>query len=668
MPKTPSREIVERYESLKKAINYHRRLYHVEDREEISAEALDSLKYELSNIEGEYPSLITPDSPSQRVAGKPLPEFKKVRHSVPQWSFNDAFTPEDIRAFDERVRRALPEGAKPTYTCELKIDGLKIVLTYERGLLQTAATRGDGVVGEDVTQNVRTIESVPLRLERDIDIVVEGEVWMSKANLLRLNRERKKEGEPPFANPRNVAAGSVRQLDPKIAAARKLDNFIYDVASAAVKIPDTQFEELQFLSSLGFKVNKHFEHLKDVDGVIAFWKKWAKKKEHEEYLLDGIVLKVNEKKYQDILGYTGKAPRFAVAFKFAPEQVTTILEDIAFQVGRTGVITPVAHLRPVLVAGSTVSRATLHNEDQIKKLDVRIGDTVILQKAGEVIPEIVGVVKEMRTHKQKPFHWPTHIAACGGGGEIERVPGAAAWRCVNRNSFVQERRRLYHFVSKHAFDIDGLGPRIIDVLVQRDLVATPDDIFTLRHGDLEALPHFKEKAIDNLLGAIEKGRKVSLARLLIALSIDHVGEETAYDIGNHFGSIEKIKEASVADFEAIEGVGPIVARSLHTWMHTPMQKAFLTRLLKQVHIESSGTKRIGGVFFGKTVVLTGTLSNMSRDEAKEGIRMRGGDVSSSVSKEVDYVVAGENPGSKYEKARSLGVRIVSEEEFQKMLL
>ncbi len=392
------------YEKLKKTINRYRTLRHVYGREELSEEAEDSLKYQLAKIEEKYPELITPDSPSQRVGGRALAQFKKVRHKVAQWSFNDAFTPDDIREFDARVRRFLKDDfgdVVPEYVCELKIDGLKIVFEYEKGVLKTAATRGNGLVGEDVTHNIRTIESVPLSLERPVDIIVEGEVWLSTKNLEALNREREREGEPLFANPRNAAAGAVRQLDPKIAAARKLDVFIYDVAQTSEAFPATQWEELDYLRGLGFKVNENAELARNVDEAIAYWEKWKKRGRHQEYWIDGAVLKVNEKRHELALGYTGKAPRFAIAFKFPAEQVTTVVENIAFQVGRTGVITPVAHLKPVSVAGTTVSRATLHNEDQIRRLDVRVGDTVVLQKAGDVIPEIVQVVPEMRTGKEK---------------------------------------------------------------------------------------------------------------------------------------------------------------------------------------------------------------------------------------------------------------------------
>src|SRR3990167_8360494 len=489
------KDIRAHYNKLKTGINRYRTLYHVYDKEEISQEALDSLKHELTELEEKYPELIAPDSPSQRVAGKPLPGFKKVRHTVAQWSFNDAFSPDELREFDVRVKRFLKsvgENTHPTYVCELKIDGLKIVFTYEKGILKTAATRGDGLVGEDVTHNIKTIESVPLSLSRPIDIVVEGEVWMSSKNLEALNKARAKEGEPLFANPRNAAAGSIRQLDPKIAASRKLDVFIYDMAQTSEKFPETQAEELEYMRKLGFKVNPHHVLAKNIEEAIDFWESWKKKGRHQEYWLDGVVVKVNEKKYEERLGYTGKAPRFAIAFKFPAEQVTTIVENIILQVGRTGTLTPVAHLKPVSVGGSVVSRATLHNEDEIKRLDVRIGDTVILQKAGDVIPDIVSVVPELRPKNSKPYRFPTHVDACGGDGRIERIPGMAAWRCVNKNSVAAERRKLYYFAGKQAFDIDGLGPKVIDLLLDNHLISNPAHLFTLKRGDLLVLPRFGE--------------------------------------------------------------------------------------------------------------------------------------------------------------------------------
>jgi DNA ligase (NAD+) len=674
--------VIDRLKKLKSAIEKYRYEYHVLDKTPISEAALDSLKHELVEIETKYPELVTPDSPSQRVAGKPLPEFTKVEHQVPQWSFNDAFSEDEIREFSARTKRFLKSetaGGKgavsPTYTLEHKIDGLKIVLTYEKGLLKLAATRGDGTVGEDVTENVKTIESVPLRLTQPVDIIVEGEVWMSKSQLTILNKKRAKDNLEPFANPRNLAAGSIRQLDPKIVAERKLQTFIYYIARYNT-MPATQHGSLEFLRELGFKVNPYWKHVKTVEDIVAYWKEWHKKMPKQDYNADGIVVKVDELTLQTTLGYTGKAPRWGIAFKFPAEQVTTVLEDIVFQVGRTGVVTPVAHLRPVLVAGSTVSRATLHNEDEIKRLDVRIGDTVILQKAGDVIPDIVSVVHELRPKDSKPFVWPTHVAACGVGdgtgadvardaGRIERIPGQAAWRCVAKDSYAQIKRRFYHFVSKHCFDIDGLGPKIIDVLLEHNLIATFDDIFTLKRGDLLALPRFAEQSVDNLLAAIETARKVTLSRFLAGLSIPQVGEETAYDIAKHFGTIDRVAGATFEEIEAIYGVGPVVAQAVYDWFRVGENKKLVAHLLKQVKIEK--IKNTDSKIAGKTFVFTGTLPTLDRIAAEEMVRERGGHAGSSVSKKTDYLVAGENAGSKLATAGELGVKIISEEDFSKML-
>ncbi|MFQ5661813.1 MAG: NAD-dependent DNA ligase LigA [Candidatus Paceibacteria bacterium] len=661
-----TKNIKERYEKLKETIDYHRYLYHVKDTQEISAEALDSLKNELAKIEEQYPELVTSDSPTQRVAGEPLKEFKKIKHKVAQWSFNDAFDENDIKNFDERVKRILGENINPTYTCELKIDGLKVVLEYEKGLLKTAATRGDGKVGEDVTANVRTIESIPLKLKKDIDVIVEGEVWLGKKSLEKINKKKEKDLEPPFANPRNAAAGSIRQLDPQVVADRNLDSFIYDIALSSEEIPDNQFDELKLLQDLGFKVNRNFKFCKNIGESIDFWKQWKGKIEKQDYLIDGVVIKVNERQYQEKIGYTGKAPRFAIAFKFPAEQVTTQVEDIVLQVGRTGVLTPVAHLKPVSVAGSTVSRATLHNEDEIKRLDVRVGDTVILQKAGDVIPDIVSVLKEMRTGKEKEYKFPKKVAAGGGDGSIERIPGQAAYRCVNNNSFIQQKRKFQYFVSKKAYNIEGLGPRIIDQLMEKNLVSTFDDIFTLKKGDLLELEGFAEKSADNLLRDIEEAKQIELGRFLISLSIDQVGEETAYDLAEHFGTLKNIQNASKEELENIEGVGGIVAESIYNWFKDKENRKLLNHILKHIKIKEKKISMQGRTLYGKSFVLTGTLS-MSRDEAKAKIRSLGGNVSSSVSKKVDYIVAGKNPGSKYDDAKELGTKILNEGEFIELI-
>lgn len=678
IPSTKS-EARERLVSLRKTIEHHRYLYHVLNKSEISSEALDALKHELVLIEGAYPDLITPDSPSQRVAGAPLKGFKKVRHTVEQWSFNDAFNAEEMRDFDKRVKNMLARQApplaktpraglggrtEPSYVCELKIDGLKVVLTYENGLLKTAATRGDGVVGEDVTANIKMIESIPLSLNEKVSGVFEGEVWMGKKTLERVNKEEVKAGRPPYANPRNLAAGTIRQLDPKIVKARSLDVFIYDITAYDKEIPNTQEKELELLQKLGFKVNDHFTECKTIEDVIAYWEKWQKHAPKEDYWIDGVVVKVNEKEYQDALGYTGKAPRFGIAFKFPAEQVTTVLEDIVLQVGRTGVVTPVAHLRPVSVAGSVVSRATLHNEDEIARLDVRIGDTVILQKAGDVIPDIVAVVKEMRTGKEKKFVFPKFVEDTDGTtSPIERIPGQAAHRATNKNMFAQKRRKFYYFVSKKGFNIDGCGPKVIDALLDAGLISNFDDLFTLSLGDVLALPRFAELSAKNLIEAIDNARVVTLAKFLTALSIEHVGEETARDIAEVFGSIEKIKKASFDDFNNIYGVGEVVARSLADWFRDTHHSALLDRLLSKIKIENERSKIKSQKLVGKTFVLTGTLATLGRDEAKDLVRALGGEVVESVSSKTSFVVAGENPGSKYERAKKLNIPILSEQEF-----
>lgn len=664
-------EAQKRLEKLKNTINHHRYQYHVLDKEEITPEALDSLKDELYKIEQKYPDLVTPDSPSQRVEGKPLNTFKKITHKVAQWSFNDAFSKDDIYDFDKRVKKFLKEdiGERDdiAYTCELKIDGLKVILEYENGMLKSAATRGDGKVGEDVTANIKTIESIPLSLNKKIDAVFEGEIWMGKRGLKTLNKKRKKEGQEQFANPRNAAAGSIRQLDPKIAAARPLDSFIYDMPYSNSSIPETQFEELAELQDLGFKVNKNFKLCKSVDEIITFWKQAQKLKDKEDYHIDGIVIKVNKRSYQKTLGFTGKAPRFAIAFKFPAQQVQTVVEDIVFQVGRTGIITPVAHLRPVSVAGSVVSRATLHNEDQIQKLDVRIGDTVILQKAGDVIPEIVSVLIEMRTGKEKKFVFPKHVPACGGDCRIERAVGQSAYRCVNKNSFAQQKRKLYHFVSKKALNIDGVGPKILDLLIEHNLVSTYDDIFTVTKGDLLELPGFKEKAAENVLSSIEKSRNVELPRLIIGLSIDHVGDETAHDIVNNFKTIQNIEKASIETLSKIEGIGEIVAQSLSAWFKSTDNKKLMKRLLKQITVKELKKINRKSTISDKTFVVTGTLDSLTREEIHEKIRDAGGDVSSSVSENTDFVVVGKNPGSKYDDAKKHGISILGEKEFLNLL-
>lgn len=667
------KEVIIRAEKLRQTIDKHRHLYHTKDAPEISDEAYDSLVLELENIEGDYPELRTFDTPTERVGGEPLKEFVKVPHEVRQWSYDDVFDFESLKKWDKKVRNFISKvglsGEVVEYCCELKIDGLKVILTYENGVLVRGATRGDGTVGEDVTQNIQTIRNIPLSLHKNISLIAVGEIWIGQNELQRINKERVKIGEAEYANTRNLAAGTIRQLDPKMVSSRNLQSFVYDLEKIDGNVPKTQSDELEFLHSYGFQINPHVGVFDSLEGVQKYYTEWSKKRDKLDYGLDGIVIKINSRKIQDALGYTGKSPRWGVAYKFPAEQVTTVVEDIVLQVGRTGVLTPVAHLRPALVAGSTVSRATLHNEDEIRRLDVRIGDTVILQKAGDVIPDIVEVVKDLRPQNSKPFIWPTHVPLCGGDGAIERVPGQAAWMCVNKNSFEQHKRKLYHFVSKGAFNIEKMGPKVVDVLLRENLISDYTDIFTLKKGDLLALPRFGEKSVDNLLSSIEKSRTVTFARFIIGLSILNVGEETAIDLAKNFGTIEKLGSATVADLEAIEGIGPIVAQSVFDFFRDKNNQKVVKDLLKQIEIvEIRNTKyEIRGKLEGKTFVLTGTLQTMTRDEAKEKIRSLGGDVSSSVSKETDYVVAGENPGSKKENAEKLGVPVLDEDTFLQLL-
>jgi DNA ligase (NAD+) len=678
-PAMNKQEAKNRLEKLRESIEHHRYQYHVLDNPEISDVAYDSLERELIEIEATFPDLITADSPSHRVSGKVLDKFEKVTHKVAQWSFNNVFDEKELMEFDNRVRRMFNKEvgknlSQVDYVCELKIDGLKIVFEYEKGILQKAATRGDGTVGEDVTENIRTIASVPLKLKKPVDIIVEGEVYLSLKEFERINKELEKRGEEVYANPRNLAAGTLRQLDSKIVASRKLSVFIYDIAQYE-KTPDTQLKELQELESLGFTVNKNYKLCQNIDEVAQYWKTWDKKKHQQNYQIDGVVIKVNENEIQEVLGYTGKAPRFAVAFKFPAEQVTTVVEDIVLQVGRTGVITPVAHLKPVLVAGSNVSRATLHNEDEIKRLDVRVGDTVILQKAGDVIPQIVKVLLELRPKNAKPYIFPKKVLECGGDGSIERIPGQVAYRCVDKNSVIMQRRKLYYFASKGAFDIDHCGPKIIDLLMDNNLVVNAVDLFTLKKGDLLTLPRFAEKSADNLIEAIEGARKVTLARLITALSIDNVGEETAVLLAETFKKLEKIQSATYDELNKINGIGEVVAQSIVAWFKNAENKKFLEALLKEIEIENK--KVLSGnlissdvdnnIFNGKTVVLTGTMEKYDRDQAKEIIRALGGNISSSVSIKTDFVVAGESAGSKLDKATELGVKILTEGEFLKMI-
>lgn len=660
------KEVRERVLKLRKEVSRLRDLYHKKDISEISDEALDSLKHELSEIEKKYPELLTPDSPTQTVSGGVKSGFTKVTHKVRQWSFNDVFSNEELESFDTRIKKDL-NVKNVEYYVEEKIDGVKVILEYVDGVLKTAATRGDGVVGEEITNNVKTISSLPQKLKKPVSIIVEGEVYLETKELTRINKERKKNKEELYANPRNLVAGSLRQLDSSVTSSRELKLFIYDIAEYEYKIK-TQEEENKILIQLGFPVNKKGLLCKTVKDIVSVWEKSDKEKEKLSYWIDGIVIKVNNRSYQEHLGYTGKAPRFAVAFKFPAEQVTTVLEEIEFQIGRTGVITPVANLREVSVAGTKVSRATLHNEDQINRLDVRIGDTVVIRKAGDIIPEIVEVVKNLRPKNAKRFVWPKKVEGCGGDGSIERLEGDSVWRCIDKNSFELNVRRLAHFTSKKALDIDGLGERTVRLLVEKELVQSYADFYRLTKDMIISLEGFKEKSTDNLLESIKLKRNVELSRFLFGLSIDGVGQEVAILLSEHFGSIDAIFKAKKEEIENIYGVGSALADSIVKWGKDEKKKKILNDVLKEVSLISVKKKKITGhLLSGKHVVVTGRVEGYGRDEIKQTLRDLGAIVSESVSTKTDIVFAGENAGTKLARAEKLGIEVVEGESINKML-
>ncbi|MFA5995103.1 MAG: NAD-dependent DNA ligase LigA [Patescibacteria group bacterium] len=653
-----------RLKQLCKEIEHYRYLYHVLDKQEISEAALDSLKHELTQLENQYPDLITPDSPSQRVGGLPLANFSKVTHAVKMLSLNDIFSFAELQAWEQRLTKLTNEPL--AYYTEIKMDGLAVALEYKQGKFVRGSTRGDGKIGEDVTENLKTIEAIPLQLQGDYPehIEVRGEVYMTKQQFELIN----KTAEQKFANPRNVAAGSIRQLDPKVVAARKLSFMAYDCATNLAILNHSAVHE--YLQTLGFPSNANNLRCNNLAAVQKHYEQLMKIREKLPYWIDGMVINVDNINIFKQLGVVGKAPRGAVAYKFPAQQTTTIVADIQVQVGRTGALTPVAHLRPVTVAGSTVSRATLHNEDEIKRLDVRIGDTVIIEKAGDIIPDVVQVLPALRPKHSKPYMFPNKCPVCGAA--VTRKTGEVAYYCTNPACFAQEQERLYHFVSKKGLDIEGLGPKIIDQLMQAGLVNNFADIFKLTKVVLEPLDRFADKSAANLVQEIQQARNVSLPRLLYALGIRHVGEETAILLANQFTTITALRNNNLEQLQAIPEIGPIVAKSVYDYFHNKKQQAQLDELLKYVQVQSViGRDRLQSVstnkITGKTFVLTGTLKTMLRDEAKAKIRQAGGKISSSVSKSTDYVVAGEEPGSKYNTAKKLGVKILSEQEFLKLI-
>lgn len=682
-------EAQKRVEKLRRLIDHHRYLYHVLDRQEISSSALDSLKKELFDLEQQYPDLITPDSPTQRVGGEPREKFQKVRHLKPMLSLNDAFTEQDMHDWLERISKLLSDEEREQldFYCELKIDGLAVELIYRDDLLRTGSTRGDGLRGEEVTQNLKTIEAIPLRLRALPDIlkdlqtqdlnqlapllskrrlkqvIVRGEVFVSRREFERVNKEQQRNNLSSFANPRNMAAGSIRQLDPKVTAKRRLAFFAYDLTTDLGGL--THAKEHKLLKILGFKTNPHTKVCQDLREVFGFQQLWLKKRETLPYEIDGIVVQVNNNKLFEKLGVAGKAPRGAIAYKFPLKQATSKVEAIRVQVGRTGALTPVAILEPVEVGGVRISRATLHNEDEIKRLGIKIGDTVIVGRAGDVIPEISKVLPELRTGREQPFVFPQKCPACSSN--LVKPKGEVIWRCPHPNCFAQKRKYFYHFVSRGAFDIVGLGNKIVDQLLEQGLVSDPADLFHLKEGDLLSLERFAEKSAQNLITAIKEKKRISLPRFIFALGIRNVGEQTAIDLAEHFGSLEGLEKARLEDLEELSDIGPVVAKSIYDWFNNRAHLRFLGRLKRVVEIEKVRPKKGSQTLKGKTFVLTGLLASMSREEAKAKIRELGGKVTASVSGGVDFVVIGKNPGSKYQRAKKIGLKIITEPQFKKML-
>lgn len=669
-------EAENRAKILRKEIGKHAELYHTKDAPEISDTAYDTLVQELLDLERAFPSLATGESISQKVGGKILDGFSKVKHIVPQWSYDNIFDFTELQAWEEKVKRFIEKngGLKDEtidYIAELKIDGLKVVLTYDNGSFVLGATRGDGEVGEDITENLKMLKNIPEHVSDKRNFVAIGEAWIKKSELEKINRQRAKENLPLYANPRNLAAGTLRQLDTSAVAKRNLQTYAYDIEfpnlQADRKIK-THKEELEFLMAQGFSVNGTFKLCKNVGDIEKFYQSWAGKRDKEEYGIDGVVIKINSKRICETLGYTAKSPRFGVAYKFPAEEVTTVVEDIAVQIGRTGALTPVAHLRPVLVAGSTVSRATLHNQDEIDRLDVRIGDTVIIQKAGDIIPEVLQVLTDLRTGKEKKFSIPEYAKKHsleiekGTAGKDESV----AWYIKDKNHAAIKLENMIHFVSKKGMNIVGMGEKIVEFFMDEGLVTERKDIFELEAGDMTGLEGFKDKSIQNLLEAIEESKNVEFSKFIYSLGIRHVGEETAELLADEFKTITNLRNATFPKLETIDGVGGVVARSVVDWFGDKENSRELDGLLQYLKIQKVGGK-IQNTLSGKTFVLTGTLSSMSRDEAKAKIKSLGGKVTGSVSKETDYVVAGTDPGSKYDNALKLGVEILDEGAFERLL-
>ncbi|MDD5146242.1 MAG: NAD-dependent DNA ligase LigA [Candidatus Pacebacteria bacterium] len=677
-------EAKQRIEKLKRFINQQRYQVHVLDRSDLSAVALDSLKKELFDLENSFPDLVTADSPTQRVAGVPLEKFDKVEHTQPMLSLQDAFSEQDILDWEARITKLLSakENEGLDYFCELKFDGLAVELIFREGLLTIGATRGNGLVGEDVTCNLKTIEAIPLSLRGEDEIVsglkaaglaevfqsfkaaeelvIRGEALISKKEFAKINQQQMAAGLVAYANPRNIAAGSIRQLDSKITAQRKMDFYAWDLVSDFGQ--KTHEQEHLVLKILGFKIHPAAKRCSNIDEVIRYREYWLKHRDRLPFEIDGVVVQVNNNKLFDKLGVAGKSPRAAIAFKFPLREAQTMVQNIIVQVGRTGAITPLAILKPVAIGGVTVSRATLHNEDEIQRLGLKIGDTVIVGRAGDVIPDILRVLRELRTGREKSFKMPHACPVCGT--PLVRKEPDVIWRCPNQKCKARQRRYFYYFVGRAAFDIDGLGPQIINQLLDYGLLSDPADLFTLQETDLLNLERFAEKSAHNLVKAISAKKRIRLSRFIYALGIEGVGEETAQDLANIFRSLRKLRAVSLEDLLKIKDIGPKTAKNIHQFFRKKDNIVFLEKLFRVgVKVENTSPKSDSQKLSGQTFVLTGTLSTLERERAKEMIRRQGGNVSESVSSDTDFVVVGENPGSKFDKAKKLGVKIINETEF-----
>ena len=663
----------QRLDKLRDLINDYRYHYHVLNESIMSEEAADSLKHELSQLESQFPDLITPDSPSQRVAGNILTGFKQVEHNKRMLSLNDVFSQQELLSWENRIKKLSPDS-KLEYFTDIKMDGLACALIYKDGILETGVTRGDGFVGEDVTANVRTMESVPLALRRNTSnqqffkgiTEVRGEIVMYKRDFEALNQQREKDGLPLFANPRNTAAGTIRQLDPGLVANRPLHFRAYDLLREEPSDVPTHSFAYQALSDLGLLTNKMAKVLQSIKEVMSFANEWEEKRHELEFNTDGLVVKVNDRRVYEALGIVGKAPRAAVAYKYAAEQATTKVKDIFVSIGRTGVATPVAMLEPVVIAGSTVQMATLHNEGEIQRKDIRVNDSVIVHKAGDIIPEVVQSLPQLRTGQEKVFKMPAHCPECATK-LVKYKQEDAAWRCPNHNCPSRSWKRIQHFASKEALDIEGLGEKNVIALLDARLIKDTADIYKLKPDQLLNLERFAEISANKLVDAIQNKKHPSLARFLYGLGIRHIGVQTAIDLSNHFKSIEALSKASVDELAEVEGVGGIVAEAVAEYFAEPLNQKLLNKF-KDNGIWPETVRQTGGKLAGKNFVVTGTLESRSREEAAESIRQKGGTFQSAVGKDTDFLVIGDNPGaSKLSKARKLGTSVINEEQFLSLL-